>query len=115
MFINNFEVPTFFVMVLSFILKNIRFYNWACNWVFQLQWTLATHGIYLALSAIRHVVAVATDALCCIQYHIYNATHMQLYATSLQLISTLDFHTHSNVANKMPTWHFIHLSTNNVC
>jgi hypothetical protein len=79
-----------------------------------LQWTLATHGIYTALNAIRQVVIIVVDTLCRIQYHIYGATHVQLYATSLQLISMLDFHTHSNMANEMPMWHFIHLSTNDV-
>ncbi len=35
---------------------------------------------------------------------------MQLYATfNLQLISTSDFHAHSNMVNEMPTWLFIHL------
>jgi hypothetical protein len=58
---------------------------------------------------------VAMDTLCHIQYCIYNVTHMQLYATSLQLISMLNSHTHSNVTNEMPMWHFIHLSTNNIC
>jgi hypothetical protein len=36
------------------------------------------------LNAIRQVAVVAMDTLCHIQYHIYGATHMQLYATSLQ-------------------------------
>jgi hypothetical protein len=57
---------------------------------------------------------VATYTLCCIQYHMYDATHMQLYATTLQLISKSNSHAHSNVANKMRTWHFIHLSMNDV-
>jgi len=77
-----------------------------------LQWTLATHGIYMALSANGQVAA---DTLCCIQYHIYDAIHMQLYAIFLQLIYALDSHAHSNVVNEMPTWLFIHLSTNDIC
>jgi hypothetical protein len=66
--------------------ENIGFYNWACNWVFKLQQTFVTHGIYMALNVNRQVVivvVVALDTLCCVQYHIYGATHMQLYATSL--------------------------------
>jgi len=55
----------------------------------------------MALNVNKQVVAVATNTLCCIQYHIYDATHMQLYATILQLISTLDSHAHSNVVNEM--------------
>jgi hypothetical protein len=47
---------------------------------------------------------VVMDTLHYIQYRIYGAIHMQLYATSLQLISALDSHAHSNVANEMPTW-----------
>jgi hypothetical protein len=70
---------------------------------FQLQWTFATHGIYTTLNANRQVVAVIMDTLCCIQYRIYGATHMQPYAISLQLIFTLDSHAHFNVANEMPT------------
>ncbi len=54
--------------------ENIGFYNSTCNWVFQLQQTLATHGIYMALSANGQVAKIATDTLCCI----YGATHMQL-------------------------------------
>jgi hypothetical protein len=49
------------------------------------------------------ILIVVVDTLCCIQYCMYNATHMQLYATSLQLISMLDSHTHSNMVNEMPT------------
>ncbi len=64
--------------------ENIRFYNWTCNWVFHLQQTFATHGIYTALSAYGQVATIATNTLCCIQFCIYGATHMQLYATSLQ-------------------------------
>ncbi len=59
----------------------------------------------MALSANRQVAA---DILCYIQYHIYSATHMQLYATSLQLKSTLDSQAHFNVANEMPTWLLMH-------
>jgi hypothetical protein len=44
------------------------------------QQTFATHGIYATLSVIEQVVV---DTLCHIQYHIYCATHMQLYVTSL--------------------------------
>jgi hypothetical protein len=33
---------------------------------------------------------------------------MQLYATSLQLKSTLDSQAHFNVANEMPTWLLMH-------
>jgi len=58
---------------------------------------------------------VVMDTLHYIQYRIYGAIHMQLYATSLQLISALDSHAHSNVANEMATWLSIHLSTNDVC
>jgi hypothetical protein len=65
---------------------------------FQLQWTLATYGIYIALSVIGQVAVVAIDTLCRIQYHIYNATCMHSYAISLQLISMSNSHTHSNVA-----------------
>jgi hypothetical protein len=61
--------------------KNIGFYNR----VFQLQRTLATHGIYTALSANGQITAIITDILCCIEYHIYNAIHMQLYATNLHV------------------------------
>jgi hypothetical protein len=81
-------------MSLFTLWKNIRFYNW----VFQLQWTLATHDIYTVLNAIEQVAIVAMDTLCPIQYCIYGATHMQLYATYLQLFG-----------NKMLTCHFIHL------
>jgi hypothetical protein len=95
--------------------KNIGFYNQACNWVFQLQRTFATHGINTALNASGQVATIAANTLCYIQYHICGVTHMQLYATSLQQTSTLDSHAHSNVANEMPTWLFIHLSTNDVC
>ncbi len=42
-------------------------------WVFQMQWTLATHGIYLTVSVIKQVIV---DTLCCILYCICNATHM---------------------------------------
>jgi hypothetical protein len=80
-----------------------------------MQWTFATHGIYTAFSANGQVATVAMNTLCCIQYHIYNAIHMQLYATSLQLIFMSNSHTHSNVANEMPTWLFIHLLMNDVC
>jgi len=55
------------------------------------------------------------NTLCCIQYCIYGATNMQQYATSLQLISMLDFHTHSNMANEMLMWIFIHLLIDDVC
>jgi hypothetical protein len=55
--------------------ENIEFYNWACNWVFKLQWTLTIHGIYITLSANRQVVVVAMDTLCCIQYHITKCQH----------------------------------------
>jgi hypothetical protein len=75
------------IHILKPLWENIGFYNWACNWVFHLQWTLVIHGIYTTLSAIRQVATIATNTLCCIQYHIYGAIHMQLYATSLQLIS----------------------------
>jgi len=44
------------------------FYNWVCNWVFQLQRTLATHGIYTTLSVIEQVVVVIADTLCRVQY-----------------------------------------------
>jgi hypothetical protein len=54
----------------------------------------------MALSANGQVVAIIVDILCCTQYHIYGAIHMQLYATSLPLISTSNFHAHSNVVNK---------------
>jgi hypothetical protein len=60
-------------------MKNYRFYNWACNWVFQLQWTFATHGIHMALTVNKQVTTVTTNTLCCIQYHIYGAIHMQLF------------------------------------
>jgi hypothetical protein len=69
----------------------------------------------MALNANVQVVIIVVNTLCCIQYHIYDATHMQLHVTSLQLISKLDSHTHSNMANKMPTWLFIHLSMVDVC
>jgi hypothetical protein len=46
----------------------------------------AIHGIYTTLNANKQVVAIATDTLCCIQYRIYDATH--LHVTSLQLIFT---------------------------
>jgi hypothetical protein len=64
---------------------------------------------------IDKVVVVATNTLCYIQYYIYDVTRMQLYATSLQRISMSNSHTHSNVANEMPTWFFIHLSMDDVC
>jgi hypothetical protein len=83
--------------------------------VFQLQLTLAIDGIYTALNVNGQVAAITTNILCCIQYYIYGVTRMQLYATSLQLISTLVAHAHSNVANEMPTWFFIHLSTDDTC
>jgi hypothetical protein len=70
---------------------------------------------FTTLSAIKQVATIVMDTLCHIQYHIDSATHMQLDATSLQLISMSDSHTHSNVANKMPTWHFIHSSMNDIC
>ncbi len=88
-------------------MKKSRVLQLGCNWVFQLQWTLAIHGIYIALNVIRQVVVVAVEILCHIQYCMYGATHMQLYATSLQLISTSD-------STNIPTWHFIHLSMNDV-
>ncbi len=80
-----------------------------------MQWTLAIHGIYTTLNAIGQVVIIVVDTLCRIQYQIYGATHVQLYVTSLQLISMSDSHTHSNMANEMPMWHFIHLPTNDIC
>jgi hypothetical protein len=52
---------------------------------------------------------------CHIQYHICGATHMRLYATSLQLISASNSHTHTNIMNEMPMSHFIHLSMNDIC
>jgi hypothetical protein len=58
---------------------------------------------------------VAMNTLCYIQYRIYSAIHMQLYAASLQLISMSNFHTQSNVTNEMPTWFFIHSSTEDIC
>jgi hypothetical protein len=42
----------------------------------QLGFLVAIHGIYIALSAIGQVVAIATNTLCRIQYRIYDATHM---------------------------------------
>jgi hypothetical protein len=70
-------VPSKLLFVLVFSLsKNVRFYNWGYNWVFRLQWTLAIHGIYIALSAIGQVATIVMDTLCCRQYHIYSATHM---------------------------------------
>jgi hypothetical protein len=69
---------------------------------------------FITLSVIKQVATIAMDTLCRIQYHIYSATHMQLDATSLQLISILDSHTYSNVANEMPTWHFIHSLMNDI-
>jgi hypothetical protein len=54
----------------------------------------------MALNANGQDVAIVVDTLRCIQYQIYGAIHMQLYATSLQLISTPNFHAHSNVVNK---------------
>jgi hypothetical protein len=54
----------------------------------------------MALNAYGQVAAIIMDTLCCIQYRIYDATHMQLYATSLQLISTSDSHAHSNWRTK---------------
>jgi hypothetical protein len=53
-----------------------------------MQRTLTTHGIYTTLSAIGQVAIVVMNTLCRVQYCLYNATYMQLYATSLQLIST---------------------------
>ncbi len=41
------------------------------------------------------VATVTMNTLCHIQYCIYNATHMELYASSLQLIFISDFHTYS--------------------
>jgi hypothetical protein len=41
----------------------------------------------MALSANGQVVTIAMNTLCCIQYHIYNAIHVQLYETSFQLSS----------------------------
>jgi hypothetical protein len=58
---------------------------------------------------------VAMDTLCHIQYHIYGVIHMQLYATSLQLIFMSNSHTHSKVVNEMQMWHFIHLLMNDIC
>jgi len=52
--------------------ENIGFYNW----VFQLQRTFATHGIYTTLSANIQIATIATNTLCCIQYHIYGAIHI---------------------------------------
>jgi hypothetical protein len=69
----------------------------------------------MALNANKQVIAVVANTLCCIQYYIYNATNMQLYATFLQLISMSNSHTHSNMVNKMPPWFFIHLSMDDVC
>jgi hypothetical protein len=60
------------------------------------------------LNVNAQVGTIVVDTLCCIQYRIYGATHMELYATSLQLISMLDSHAHSNMTNEMPTWLFIH-------
>ncbi len=102
-------------MIESFMritMKKYRVLHLGLNWVFQLQQTLVIHGIYTTLSVNRQVVV---DTLHCIQYRIYGAIHTQLYATSLQLISVLDSHTHSNVVNEMPTWLFIHLLTNDIC
>jgi hypothetical protein len=64
----------------------------------QLGFPVATHGIYTALSVIKQVI----------EYCIDDVIHMQLYVIYLQLISTSYSHTHSNVANEMPMWHFIH-------
>jgi len=36
----------------------------------------ATHGIYMALNVNEQVATIAIDTLCCIQFHIYGATHM---------------------------------------
>jgi hypothetical protein len=47
----------------------------------------------MALNVNKQVVAVVVDTLCCIQYYIHIATHMQLYATFLQLISMSNSHT----------------------
>ncbi len=61
-----------------------------------MQWTFATYGIYTTLNAIKQVASVTQvvmDTLCRIKYCIYGATHMQLYAISLQLISTSNSHT----------------------
>jgi len=54
----------------------------------------------MALNVNGQIVVVTTDTLCCIQYYIYGAIHMRLYATSLQLISTSNFHAHSIVVKK---------------
>jgi hypothetical protein len=60
------------------------------------------------LSVIKQVAVVAADTLVLYNFiYMVQLTHMQLYATSLQLISTSNFQIHFNMANKMPTWHFI--------
>jgi len=71
---------------------------------------LVTHGIYTTLSVNEQVAVVVVDTLCWIQYRIYDATHMQLYAnffaTNLHVRFSCTFQRHernSNVANKMPT------------
>jgi hypothetical protein len=70
----------------------------------------------MVLSVNRQVATVVADnTLCCIQYHIYDAIHMQIYATFLRLISISNFHAHSDVVNEMPMWFFIHLSMNEIC
>ncbi len=50
-----------------------------------MQQTFATHGIYMALNANRQVAVVVAHTLCCIQYCIYIATHMFLYATNIHI------------------------------
>ncbi len=80
-----------------------------------MQQTLATHGIYTALSVNEQVVAIVADTLCYIQYHVCGATHMQLYAIFLELISMSNPHAHSNLVNKIPTLLLLHLSTDDVC
>jgi hypothetical protein len=71
------------------------------------------NSLYLYnLSVIGQVAVVAADTLVLYNFvYMVQLIHMQLYATSLQLISTSDSHIHSNMVNEIPTWHFIDLST----
>jgi hypothetical protein len=90
-----------------FTMKKYKVLQMGLQLGFPVVTDICNHNIYIALSLIKQVAAIATDTLCHIQYHIYGVTHMQLYATSFQLISTSNSHTHSNVVNEMPMWHFI--------
>jgi hypothetical protein len=54
----------------------------------------------MALNVNKQVATIVMDTLCCIQYCIYDATHMQLYATNPHV----RFSCTSNVVNEMPMW-----------